>query len=133
MANETLEDLTNITFPKSVDEKGAYRILEFVSGNICYRISYGSFSGFYMIEDGKLKKKYEADIGGTITSNDFGKRATFEFLRGGALGSFSGIRFSTIPGYDLKEHDDGEVQAWNEIRESVENYFKAVKEIKSSD
>ena len=114
-----------VNFPRNVDEREAYRILEFISGNLDYKINSGSFGGFFSIEDGRLKEKYEAKIEGTISSGDFSERGGFYFSREIIEDSnvFSRIRFNTIPGYSLEEHDRGEVRVWREIKGSVERYF----------
>lgn len=41
-----------------------------------------------------------------------------------------GMRFLTIPGYELKEHRKDEVAVWDEVRENVNNYFLLKKAIK---
>lgn len=125
--NETLEELSIINFPKDIDEREAYRILEFVSDDLNYRISLGNFSGYFSIEDGELSRKYEAEIRGLISSKDYIERADFSFSRDTTDDEnsvFSGIRFNTIPGCNLEEHDQGDVEAWRKIKESVVRYFE---------
>ena len=127
LEGKTLEELSVVNFPRNVDEKEAYRVLEHVSADLGYDIGGGSFGGFFSIKAGNLKVKYEADINGSISSKDFSRSATFSFSReviedGSA---FSGMRFFTTPGYTLEDHDNGEVETWKEIKESVERYFEA--------
>ena len=129
---ETLEELSKIIFPKNISGRETYRILEFISGDLNYKIYSGNFRGYFSIEDEEFLKKYEAEISGTISSKDFREKANFSFSR--KIGEnnnimFSGIRFDLIPGYNLKEHNGGEVEAWEKIKESVTKYFEKQKEI----
>jgi len=123
---ESLEELSTVSFPRSVDEKEAYKILEFISGDLGYIIHGGNFNGFFSIEDGELKEKYEVEIRGGASSRNFSERANFSFSREiiEENNVFSGMRFFTTPGYSLKEHSEGEVKAWRNLRKSVESYFE---------
>ena len=123
---ESLEELSVVNFPRNVDEKEAYRILKFISGNKGYKIYSGNFGGFFSIDDGELTEKYEAEIKGGLSSEDFNRRASFSLSRDiiNNHNVFLGIRFNTIPGYSLDEHNRGEVKAWREIKESVDKYFE---------
>lgn len=122
----SLEELSEVNFPRPVDEEEVWKILEHVSVDLGYDISGGSFSGFYRISSGRTQERYVSQIGGMISSKDFSRRATFSFPREimAEDNIFSSMRFNTIPGYDLEEHDTSEVQAWREIRESVKKYFE---------
>lgn len=123
---QDLIDRTTINFPRNVDEREAYSVLEFVSRDLDYRVNGGNFGGFFLVEDGEVGEKYEAEIRGAISSIDFDERAGFSFLRDekNLKGGFSGIIFETIPGYSLEEHNRGEVKAWGEVRKSIDKYFE---------
>ena len=122
-----LEEITVVNFPRSVDEEEAYSVLEFISGDLDYKIHSGNFGGFFSINDGELTEKYESEIKGAISSKkDFNESSGFSFLRDeeNLKGVFSGIRFETIPGYTLEEHRRGEVKSWREIKKSIDKYFE---------
>jgi len=125
--SETLEKLSTVNFPRTISEEEAYKILKFVSRDLDYRITGGSFVGYFSIEEGELKGKYEADIKGTISTGNFDGRASFFFSRKiiEHENAFTGIRFFTTHGFRLEQHDKGEVDAWREIKESVSRYFEA--------
>lgn len=132
-AEGELERLTRIVFPRTIDGKEVYRILEFISGDLGYKINGGNFWGFFSIENGKLKEKYETEIKGMISSQDFRQRVGFSFSREIIEHNniFSDLRFYAIPGYSLEEHEGGSVQVWRNIKRSVEKYFEAVEDTKN--
>ena len=128
---QELLERTTINFPRSVKEREVYRILEFISGDLDYKIYNGNFEGFFSIEGGELKEKYETKIKVAISSRDFNERGSFYFSSEIIEDSevFTGIRFDTIPGYDLEEHAKEEVAAWVKIKKSVEDYFERIRDI----
>ena len=123
MSIERLEDLTTITFPRTVTEKEVWEILEYVSANLGYKIHNGNFSGFYHISDGETQERHISKIGGTITTPDFSGMASFSLLREVMGNLFTGLKFDTISGYDVEEHSEGTVKTWSETKLSVEGYF----------
>lgn len=121
-----LEELILVKFPKSVGEEESIKILSYVSKKLGYRI-HGSYSGSYFISEEDGPKRYSAElkeIRGTFLGKDF-TTVPFFFLKDekNLEGIFSGIRFDTIIGYEIHEHDERLVRGWGEIKEAIRDYF----------
>lgn len=123
---QELLERTTINFPRSVEEKEAWALLEYVAinvGNNC-RI-WGGFSGFFRVSEGQTEERYFAKIEGMLSKEDGHVVACFSFLRDekDLEGSFFGLKFDTIPGYDLDELPREEVRLYDSVRDILNKYF----------
>ena len=125
MSKESLEDLTIINFPKSVNEEEAFKILSCLERDLGCRGISGGFSGYFTILNGKVEKKYAADVNVKIISKDY-MPVSFSLLRDpqNLLGSFSGLRFDTTVGYSLEEHNPEEIKFWRDASAKISEYFQ---------
>ena len=108
-------------------------ILEYLAKNlpadIKYNLSYNNHI-FYNPEHKQIGRDYKngAKITGTITS--FKKTSefahdSFEFKKTEeGLSRFNGIKFQTIPGYNLDEHRPEIRNLWKDVREIIDDYFE---------
>tara|TARA_Y100000310_G_scaffold77162_1_gene73739 strand:- start:18896 stop:19336 length:441 start_codon:yes stop_codon:yes gene_type:complete len=121
---QELLERTTIDFPKPVNKKEARKIFEHISkklGEDC-RI-WGESLSYFRVSRGQTQEKFIKEIKGAIIKNSI--TASF-FLTDeeNSSGMFSGIRFNTVPGYSLEQHDQKEILLYDEVREHIENYFE---------
>jgi hypothetical protein len=70
-----------------------------------------------------------SEVGGIITNisnGDFDSFRTYT-LPENEIGEISGMRFQTIPGYELEEHSEISRRLWADVGTQVTNYFQSQK------
>ncbi len=124
---DKLMEASTIEFPRDLKSKELKKLLKYISNQLPAHISgklerhinflspddseksidYGSINFVAMIRD---TKNFRFDAFETYHNDDSGK--------------ISGIRFQTIPGYSLGDHDDKNVELWQDVRKVIESYFQ---------
>jgi len=129
----TIEQVLNqatIVFesPLSLEQTGI--LLDYIRDNLPARIS--SKTEIYEERSKDRETKVQMRTRGTVKISgniinasspiSFGSFETIPYSEDSS--QIRGIRFQTIPGYDLKEHRREEVQLWQDVKKQVANYFK---------
>lgn len=130
MAIEEVLKKATIEFksPLSLEQTGM--LLDYIGNNLPARISSKTEIYEERFKDGKtkvqMKKRGTVKILGTIVNTSkLASFSSFETISYSEDSSqLKGIRFQTIPGYDLKEHRHEEVRLWRDVKKQAANYFK---------
>ena len=124
-----LMEKTTINFPRHIDAKEAEKILKYVSREEQCGIRYTEKSAV-KINDWGCRGDYERyvqEISGTM--NRFGVAlmlVEFQLFRDSTkqgAPEFDGLRFLTVPGYDLEEISKEEVGFMDKVKKDIAEYF----------
>ncbi len=136
----TLLNKTEIFFPRHLNFTEVEGLFEHFFDNSMEITYWVNLSGWMNPGNPTPKGKYASEVTGKIrdrspeskgvTMGSF--ECSTEPLEGfkGEIGPlpfytnrFYGIKFGTIPGYDIEHHDDEEVNLWDKVRDLTEGYF----------
>lgn len=134
LENRTLEEVTNINFPRDINEREIMDVLKYVAAHLgTYSKVDGNFSGHIFINPNQTEK-YVGRVDGLISrlKNDQLTSVDFSFCRSkiDLLGKFSGLKFELIPGYDTPDEiDENAIKLYDDVKEIVNAYFKSGPEL----
>ena len=121
---------TEIGFPRGINFEQVEGLFDFLSENsidVRYNVTIMGVKTNRGSEF-SANERYVSDISGTMTNfsdnGNFGMGSFFcirnpEFMEN----NFSGIKFQTIPGYEIEEHNSQEVILWDKVKKLTEKYF----------
>ncbi len=136
---EELSDLierTTVNFPRPIGVGEVEELFKFIAYESEHRIDYIVESRVNVVPDSgthnpPLVHNSSNKIKGDVLADHPFRGAHFE----GISSEFSddcalvgGLRFQTIPGYKISEHNPNEVMVWDEVRKWTAIYFSRHKE-----
>ena len=125
---DELLERTTIEFQESLNQDSIEGFFEYLTSFLGCDINYTLTIQGYTKRRGRgeqeiLKERYPIKVGGTITRLREPNIASVEFNLILAGETFKGLRFSTIPGYDLGEIPEGWVELMEEVQKRASEYF----------
>ena len=132
---ETLANITQIQFPRELDYDAALNYFAFLCQKVPCAITskFGQFVNIgsrLELEENPEKVSVEygtAEWSGSLAKTNAGfVIASFTLARniGESVRSFTGMSFSTTPGYKLHELDPKEVQFYRDLQSLTQEYFR---------
>lgn len=129
MAIEDIVERTTINFPRIVDVDYLAQFFSSICRDLGYEITYElkrsiSVGSRYSGKKTGGAKNLAASVSGIIYARDSSNSARFSCIKSPRTHVvFSAIKFDTIPGYEIEEHDYREVQIWDNVRMYATRYF----------
>lgn len=131
--SQELESKIDIKFPREISTDKAESLLYYISDSyisdsrgceISYRVDYGKkVGGLYNLENSGVEIR-NVDISGTLSIEGLAGLIGFKLVRNmGSYTEFSQMQLDSIPGYTVKEHRPEVVQVWDDLKETIDQYF----------
>ena len=129
MGIEELVERTTITFPIGISERELTKLMKYLVTNLnavlhlntAHSINIGEYCS-----DSTEISISNIRVAGSISQKNNASHASFickQRYSEDENNLFHEIIFQTIPGYDLREHNSGEIEIWGKTKELIQKYF----------
>ncbi len=128
---DELRKESTIEFPRSLEFKEVLKLLDYISINLPGHLS-GKIERHFNFRSPKEREDTETKRGLEYGTSTFGVMIrdennyafdAFETCNDRDLEKISSIRFQTIPGYVLEDHNKENRKLWSDVRRQIEDYF----------
>lgn len=128
MSIEEVIEKTTIELPREIDLETAEELLRYLAGNLSANIHYNvSYFKSILKKDGEISE-FDGSVSLTANISSYENPTAFDactFMSSSTdTSKLSIIKFGQVPGWDLSEYRQEVRQLWDDVRETVKQYFE---------